>query len=80
VHRYLRPGTKAEIVVLRLTDLNMLTAERDPIAAVVTAANPGKVETVLVNGRPVTTAGRLAFGDLAPVVAAMRATAAALNA
>jgi cytosine/adenosine deaminase-related metal-dependent hydrolase len=59
----LRPGKQADVILLRLDDLNMLTAEREPIAAVVTAANPGNVDTVLVAGQVVKAAGRLVHGD-----------------
>ncbi|MFI7067580.1 amidohydrolase family protein [Kribbella sp. NPDC050124] len=76
----LRPGKQADIILLRVDDLNMLTAERDPIAAVVTAANPGNVETVLVGGEVVKAAGRLVHGDLAQAAQALRSTAAAVNA
>jgi 5-methylthioadenosine/S-adenosylhomocysteine deaminase len=65
--------------MLRLDDLGMLTAERDPIAAVVTAANPGNVDTVLVAGRIVKAAGLLAHRDLAHVVRSLRVTAAAVS-
>jgi len=75
----LRPGKQADIILLRLDDLNMLTAERDPIAAVTTAANPGNVDTVLVAGRVVKAAGRLVHGDLAEAIHALRATASVVN-
>lgn len=75
----LRPGKQADVTMLRVTDLNMLGAERDPIAAVVTAAQPSNVDTVFIAGRLVKSAGLLAFGDLAPVVEAMRTTTAALS-
>nr|MDT0659773.1 amidohydrolase family protein [Micromonospora sp. DSM 115978] len=75
----LRPGKQADVVLLRLTDLNMLTADRDPITAVVTAAHPGNVDTVLVAGEVVKSGGRLVRDDLAQVTDAVRATAAAVN-
>jgi len=75
----LRPGKRADVIMLRLDDLGMLTAERDPIAAVVTAANPGNVDTVLVAGRIVKAAGLLAHRDLAHVVRSLRVTAAAVS-
>lgn len=76
----LRPGKQADIIMLRLDDLNMLTAERDPIGAVVTAAQPHNVDTVLVAGRVVKCAGRLAHADLRRTARALRATAAAVTA
>jgi cytosine/adenosine deaminase-related metal-dependent hydrolase len=74
----LRPGKQADLVVLRLDDLNMLTAERDPFAAVVTAANPGNVETVLVAGQLIKVDGRLR-GDAAPAARALRESALSGN-
>src|SRR5437588_1211709 len=56
----LRPGKQADIVLLDLGALNLLTAERDPIGAVVAAAHPGNVDTVLVAGRVVKRGGLLA--------------------
>ncbi|NUR05120.1 MAG: amidohydrolase family protein [Streptomyces sp.] len=75
----LRQGKQADIILVRLTDLNMLTAERDPIAAVVTAANPDNIETVLVAGQVVKADGALVHGDAAHVLRTLRATAAAVN-
>jgi 5-methylthioadenosine/S-adenosylhomocysteine deaminase len=75
----LRPGKQADVILLRLNDLNMLTAERDPIAAVVTAANPDNVDTVLVAGQIVKANGKLVRGDVAQATRALHATAAAVN-
>jgi 5-methylthioadenosine/S-adenosylhomocysteine deaminase len=75
----LRPGKQADVILLRLDDLNLLTTERDPIAAVVTAANPQNVDTVLVAGQVVKSEGRLVHGDLAQATQALRATAAAVS-
>jgi 5-methylthioadenosine/S-adenosylhomocysteine deaminase len=75
----LRPGKQADVILLRLSDLNILTAERDPIAAVVTAANPSNVDTVLVAGQVVKADGRLIHTDLAKAIHALRATAAAVS-
>ncbi|MET8974905.1 amidohydrolase family protein [Streptomyces sp. NPDC004539] len=75
----LRPGKQADVVLIRMDDLNCLTAERDPIAAVVTCAGPHNVDTVLVAGRVVKRAGRLVRGDLGPAVRELRALAAGLR-
>ncbi|WP_416981003.1 amidohydrolase family protein [Streptomyces sp. T028] len=75
----LRPGKQADVILLRLSDLNMLTAERDPIGAVVTAANADNVDTVLVAGQIVKAGGKLVHGDVAQAARALRATAAAVN-
>lgn len=76
----LRPGKQADVILLRLDDLNLLGAERDPIAAVVTAAHPQNVDTVLVAGRVLKAAGRLVNGDLAQATQALRAAATAVSA
>ncbi|WP_416981037.1 amidohydrolase family protein [Streptomyces sp. T028] len=75
----LRPGKQADIIMLRLDDINMLTAERDPIAAVVTEAQPHNVDMVLVAGKLVKTKGRLIHADLRRTARALRATAAAIS-
>ena len=71
----LRPGKQADVIVLRLDDLNTLTAERDPIAAVVTAAHPHNVDTVLVAGQVVKSNGGLVDTDLGRVARELRETA-----
>jgi len=62
----LRVGKQADIVLLRADDVN-LAAAHDPIGAVVSAAHPGNVDTVLVAGRIVKEHGRLLHHDLADV-------------
>ncbi|MDX3640827.1 amidohydrolase family protein [Streptomyces sp. MB09-02B] len=71
----LRPGKQADIVLLRLDGINTLTAERDPIAAVVTSAHPHNVDTVLVAGQVVKIDGRLVHADLGRVTRELRETA-----
>ncbi|MEH0421459.1 amidohydrolase family protein [Streptomyces sp. B21-083] len=71
----LRPGKQADVILLRLDDINTLTAERDPIAAVVTAAHPHNVDTVLVAGEVVKINGRLVHTDLGRVARELRETA-----
>ncbi|KND32832.1 amidohydrolase family protein [Streptomyces acidiscabies] len=74
----LRPGKRADVVLLRLDGINCLTAERDPIAAIVTAAQPYNVETVLVGGRLVKSAGQLIHGDAGQLADDLREVAAAV--
>ncbi|MEH0415952.1 amidohydrolase family protein [Streptomyces sp. B21-083] len=71
----LRPGKQADVIMLRLDDINTLTAERDPIAAVVTAAHPHNVDTVLVAGEVVKINGRLVHTGLGRVARELRETA-----
>ncbi|KAA2259474.1 amidohydrolase family protein [Solihabitans fulvus] len=55
----LQPGKQADLVLLHADAPNLAGATHDPIGAVVTAAHPGNVSTVLVAGTPVKQAGRL---------------------
>ncbi|MEX3105522.1 MULTISPECIES: amidohydrolase family protein [unclassified Streptomyces] len=75
----LRPGKQADIVMIRLDDLNMLTAERDPVDAVVTAAQLHNVDTVLVAGKVVKSGGRLVHADVRRTARALRETAAVVT-
>ncbi|HEU5472202.1 MAG TPA: amidohydrolase family protein [Actinophytocola sp.] len=70
----LRPGKAADLVLLRTDTVNMVAAH-DPITAVVTAAHPGNVDTVLVAGRVVKRDGRLVHPHLPAVLDAVRAAA-----
>jgi cytosine/adenosine deaminase-related metal-dependent hydrolase len=56
----LTPGKKADIVMLRLTDLNLFPVH-DPVYAVVEQANAGNVDTVMVDGVLRKYQGRLLF-------------------
>lgn len=60
----LRPGKQADLVLLRTDTVNLAGWTHDPIGAVVTAAHPGNVDTVLVAGRVVKRDGRLVRADL----------------
>jgi cytosine/adenosine deaminase-related metal-dependent hydrolase len=54
----LEVGRQADVVALRLTDLNLFPAAH-PLASAVTAGHPGNVELVLVDGEVVVQGGRL---------------------
>lgn len=54
----LRPGKRADIVMLRKTDLN-LAPVTDPVQSIVTHAHAGNVDTVFVNGRVMKRDGRM---------------------
>lgn len=56
----LTPGKKADIVMLRATDLNLFPVH-DPIYSVVEQANAGNVDTVMVDGTLRKQHGRLLF-------------------
>lgn len=57
----LTPGKAADLILLRTDDINLCPVT-DPTAAVVTAAHPGNVDTVLVAGHNVKRGGRLTAG------------------
>ncbi|MGW7485622.1 amidohydrolase family protein [Streptomyces sp. NPDC054786] len=61
-------GKRADLVLLRADALNLAPVAHDPIGAVVTAAHPGNVDTVLVDGRPVKRHGQLLYGNLGGVL------------
>ena len=64
----LSPGKQADLILIRATDIN-LAPVTDPAAAVVLAAHPGNVDTVLVAGRTVKRGGRLLAAGLPGVLA-----------
>lgn len=72
----LRPGKQADVVLVDTDAVNLATAERhDPIGAVVAAAHPGNVATVLVAGRVVKRDGVLDYAGLPALLAAARESA-----
>ncbi len=74
----LRPGRQADLIVLRANDLNLAGAH-DPIGAVVTAAHPGNVDTVLVAGRAVKRDGQLLHSGLSGLTHALTSAARRLS-
>jgi 5-methylthioadenosine/S-adenosylhomocysteine deaminase len=69
----LTPGKAADVILLRADDLNLIPV-RDAAAAIVLAAHPGNVDTVLVGGRIVKRGGQLlADADRARELAAAAA-------
>jgi 5-methylthioadenosine/S-adenosylhomocysteine deaminase len=60
-------GKRADLVLLRATDPNLVGGRHDPVATVVTSAHPGNIARVFVDGVPVRTA---IAPDLAEAVAA----------
>ncbi|WP_328547532.1 amidohydrolase family protein [Streptomyces platensis] len=68
-------GKRADLVLLRADALNLAPVAHDPIGAVVTAAHPGNIDTVLVDGRPVKRNGQLLYGELGNVLKTAHRTA-----
>jgi 5-methylthioadenosine/S-adenosylhomocysteine deaminase len=60
----LTPGKQADLVMLRVDDLNLFPM-LDPVRAVVTQAGTGNVDTVFVAGHPVKRSGKLCYRNLA---------------
>ncbi|NUR58558.1 MAG: amidohydrolase family protein [Catenulispora sp.] len=58
----LRPGKRADLVLLRADAPNLAPLRHDPVSAVVAAAHPGNVDTVVVNGKVVKRGGAM-VGD-----------------
>jgi cytosine/adenosine deaminase-related metal-dependent hydrolase len=63
----LSPGKRADVILVRGDALN-LAPLNDPIGAVVMAAHPGNVDTVMVNGQVRKRSGRLVGQDLSRVL------------
>jgi 5-methylthioadenosine/S-adenosylhomocysteine deaminase len=59
----LTPGKKADVILLRKTDINMRAAA-DPIAAIVLHAGVANVDTVIVNGNILKRDGKLTYREL----------------
>lgn len=72
------PGKRADLVLLRASDLNMAPVS-DPYEAVVSFATPANVDTVLIDGRVLRRAGKFTAFDDAKIVAEARETAVALR-
>jgi cytosine/adenosine deaminase-related metal-dependent hydrolase len=69
----LAPGKQADLVVIRASDLNMQPVH-DPVSAVVMQTSLANIDSVMVAGRWKKRDGRLVGVDLAPGLAALRAS------
>ena len=74
----LTPGKRADIILVRTTDINM-TPVGDPYEALVSLAQPGNVDTVIVDGRVLRQGGKFTALDHAKVVKDAQEAAAALR-
>lgn len=73
----LTPGKRADIILVRTGDINVAPVG-DPYEALVSFAQPGNVDTVIVDGRIVRRAGRFTALDHAEVLKEAAETASAL--
>jgi 5-methylthioadenosine/S-adenosylhomocysteine deaminase len=74
----LTPGKRADIILVRTTDINM-TPVGDPYEALVSLAQPGNVDTVIVEGRILRQGSRFTGLDHARLVREAREAAMALR-
>ena len=72
------PGKRADLVLVRATDANMAPVG-DPYEAVVSFAQPGNVDTVIVDGRVLRRGGKFTAYDHPRIVAEAREAALALR-
>jgi cytosine/adenosine deaminase-related metal-dependent hydrolase len=75
----LTPGKRADMILVRTTDINM-TPVGDPYEALVSLAQPTNVDTVIVDGRVLRQKGRFTALDHAKAVREAREAATALRA
>jgi cytosine/adenosine deaminase-related metal-dependent hydrolase len=75
----LTPGKRADLILVRTTDINM-TPLSDPYEALVTYAQPRNVDTVMVDGRILVRGGRFTALDHAEVLRQANESASALRA
>ena len=75
----LTPGKRADINLVRTTDANIAPAG-DPYEALVSHAQPGSVDTVIVDGRILRRGGKFTALDHAKIVREAQEAAAGLRA
>jgi cytosine/adenosine deaminase-related metal-dependent hydrolase len=71
----LKPGKRADIILLRTRDINM-TPLTDPVRMAVQSAQPSNVDTVIVDGRILKRSGQLVAVDVDKIVDQANATIA----
>jgi len=74
----LTPGKRADIILVRTTDIN-ITPVGDPYEALVSLAQPTNVDTVIVDGRILRQSGKFTALDQAKVVREAQEAAATLR-
>ena len=72
------PGKRADLVLIRTTDINTAPAG-DPYEAIVSLGLPTNVDTVVVDGRILRRAGKFTAFDHAKIVADAREAAIGLR-
>ena len=74
----LTPGKRADLILVRTTDINMAPVG-DPYEALVSLAQPNNIDTVIVDGRVLRQANRFTALDHAKVLADAREASVALR-
>ena len=74
----LTPGKRADVILIRTTDVNM-TPVGDPYEALISLAQPGNVDTVIVDGRILRRQGKFTALDHGKVVRERPEAAAAVR-
>jgi 5-methylthioadenosine/S-adenosylhomocysteine deaminase len=67
-------GKQADLILIDASAVNLAPVDNNPVAAIVTSAHPGNVDTVLVAGRIVKHHGRLVNPAAKSTLATLRAT------
>jgi len=70
----LTPGKRADIVLVRTTDIN-IAPFTDPVHMIVQSANPSNVDTVMIDGRVLKRGGKLVGIDTARIIREANETA-----
>ena len=74
----LTPGKRADVILIRIDDLNLTAAGEGQIDRLLMAAQPTNVDTVMVEGRLIKRGGVLVGVDVREIVARARAASAGL--
>jgi cytosine/adenosine deaminase-related metal-dependent hydrolase len=75
----LTPGKRADIILVRTTDLNMAPFT-DPVHMIVQSTNPSNVDMVMIDGRILKRGGKLIGFDVARIVREANDTAVRVRA
>ena len=73
------PGKRADLVLVRTTDVNIAPAPTDPYEAIVSFAMPANVDTVIVDGRVLRRGAKFTALDHGKIVAEAREAAMGLR-
>lgn len=75
----LTPGKRADLILIRRTDINMTPTINDPSAMLVFSGQPNNVDTVFVDGRYLVRGGQLTHLDVGEIARSALASVTALS-